>query len=224
MPKKKETLRERNARIRRQNVAFERLSPAKKRVFIAKDVLAQIDLNRIQAVSGVYFESETLNDIVDDVRFEGKSASKQLQTIFRKVETCTACALGSMFLCGVETANKLKLNQTDIVDNRGVVSDDIYTYLSRFFDMRQLVVIESAFEQRNMFAEHRDHSERFDNLTYEEVEEITDEVADAIDFGLIESDATTRLQLIMRNIVANKGTFVPLDVPHRGWITPNYNG
>ena len=223
MTTKKETLEERNARTRRQNEAFERLSAPKKRVSIAHDVLAQIDLNRIRVETGTYFESEVFKKQLFEIMNGEASSSKQLQTVFRKVETCTACALGSMFLCGVETANKLKIRETNLVRMSLLMSEDVYTYLSRFFSMEQLVVIESAFEHRNMLREHRRMSKKFNYLSGKALQSLELEVTDAVTFGNLESNDTIRLQLIMRNIIANRGTFNPKDRPFNGWVTPNYN-
>ena len=63
--------------------------------------------------------------------------------------------------------------------------------LGRFFDIDQLRLIESAFEQSE-----------FGNLDYDLVER-------AVEFGNRYKVHGTRLRAIMQNIIDNRGTFVP---------------
>jgi hypothetical protein len=124
------------ARVERDNRAFAAMPAAKKRVTIAKDVIAWLDLKKLIPTAGTYLET------VATTKVNGYS--------------CNACAVGAMFACQVERTPKLTLEVADYseyhVDDAAEVATRNYCNagmretLGKFFSREQLGLIESAFE------------------------------------------------------------------------------
>jgi hypothetical protein len=185
------------------------MTPAEKRVQIARDVLAQLFSKRLKAEPGVWLSGLKEKNLFTktDVRKD-----PELKEILSKTKQCEGCALGGMFMCAVERADHLKLSQLDAVkelkDNQTtyldahISEDDAFSYMRKFFSQDQLDMIESAFEQGTGACHHYD----------------------AVEFIEGDVDPQTRMRLIMENIVANKGAFRPHEKPVATWITPGYQG
>lgn len=203
------------AQIKASNEAFKKLSGAKKRVLIAKDVLNQLGTGRIRARAGVYLRGEAKAEferIPTDYGYDRivVKADTEVQQLIQSMPSCTACALGSVFACAVSVADDLKVSelrnrphsstgaagmQEAYMDMRG---DEMYTYLERFFSKRQLSLIETAFE-RHPSGDFRDH--------YGEMPKVCKA---AMKFGGRYPRADReRMSAIMRNIIRNKGMFKP---------------
>lgn len=199
----KKLVKRTNARITRANKAFEKMTPAEKRVQIARDVLAQLFSKRLIAESGVWLEGKGGKDL-----FKKSDIQKdaELSDILANTKQCQGCALGGMFMCSVERADNLKVGKLEAVkesDNCNIIAEnDAFSYLRKFFSNDQLEMIESAFEHGNGAAYHGDSAEFLYNI----------------------DDPQTRMRLIMENIVANKGTFRPSKAPVATWTTPGYQG
>lgn len=187
-------------RIKRANARFNKLTKAQKRVAIARDVLKQLDNKRIKATSGIYFKGTA--------RLPEISLETEVQNIIEKTPQCNACALGSMFVCAVNAANRLKVKDLYARSLSPMLVSfsyaDIDKYLSRFFSNRQLSMIESAFECSYM----RDFEDVFyDNDWAADKER---ELAQrCIAFGRTERSDRKRMVKIMKNIIKNNGEFVP---------------
>lgn len=203
-----------NRRISRANKTFEKMTPSEKRVQIARDVLVQLDSKRLTAICGIWLSGKNEKGLFNEVDIK---KNLELKDVLAKVKRCEGCALGGMFMCAVERADKLKLNQLDTVKeiNRpyyyrnsyrdsysdGLISeDDAFSYMKKFFKLDQLNMIESAFENGDGATNH----------------------AYGADFVCGIDDPQTRMRLIMENIVTNKGTFCPDKKPLATWITPGY--
>lgn len=196
-----------NRRIAKDNAAFEKMAPAEKRVTIARDVIAQLAVGRLVATPGMWLTGEDGKDLVDVKK------DVELQTILKKTKVCEGCAMGGLFMCAVERANKLKvsdlINVDDDADGEGslnlseVDGDDTFKYMRRFFSQDQLDMIETAFEVGGGATSAGHESENFAS----DVE-----------------DAGDRMRLIMENIVVNKGKFVPKKLPVQVWRTPGFLG
>jgi hypothetical protein len=206
----KETLKERNARIEAENKRFMKMSRARRRITIARDVLAQLG-TRLLAKRNVYVSMDSLKWLDDSTK------NKQLQTIFKKEKECTVCAVGALFLCGIERANDLKVAEADVNIYSGSIGGQVnFGYLHRFFATDQLQLIEAAFENRDM--------RTCTGLDHDGVEASDGDIDDAIDFGRLFEDDEERLRFIMQNIVVNKGQFVPQKWPHEQWVTEGFKG
>jgi len=208
-----------NRRIREANKKFEALTPSEKRVAIARDVLAQIHLKRLVPTAGVWLDAAhwrglfTKNQVKKDA---------ELRDILKGTKQCEGCALGGMFMCAVERADKLKLSELEsgvmynqevenakengdtidhiTLDDSAISESDAFTYLGRFFSRAQLDLIESCFELNC-------------GTSYTDVGD---------DFCPDEGDASERMRLVMENIVVNKGRFMPEKQPVCHWTTPGF--
>lgn len=217
LAKLKDTVKKNNRRVQRENAVFAKLTPSEKRVHIARDVISQLRLKRLIATPGVWLTGAGGNDLFD----QGEALEKkdvEVQKILKEQKECTGCALGGMFMCAVETANKLKVKdltdfyeptQRDIDDGDTgpelgeIDGDDAFKYLRRFFSAEQLQMIEAAFEQ----GEGAHDGGEAAKLFAENVEEPED-----------------RMRLIMENIIVNKGRFAPHKLPVQEWSTPGFLG
>lgn len=185
--------------LKKREAAFKKMTPAQKRVAIAKDVIAQLDAKLIKAKRGVYFE----NDKVDDLTHRATRSHwdpkiteyvppipelAKLETrdaIMSASQTCSACAVGSIFVAGMLRADKCTLGE------RGGMSE--YNYANKFFTYEQLRHMETVFECGCFY------KEGFNRYGCG--------IGDATQ--LPEASADERLRWIMNNIIKNKGTFKP---------------
>lgn len=178
--------------------AWKKMSISEKRVAIARDVLKQIKKKKILPMHSCY---------VDSIIYKGNSEIRfdqniQLNKITSKIKDCEACAVGSLFLCAIDRNNHFDLKQAKLLhDGSGGYPEiqmspkPIFAYLKRFFTIKQIQLIEIAFEGY--------YSGNFGKniITFKESEK-------AMDFrdGTLLSE---RLVCIMKNIIENKGTFKP---------------
>jgi hypothetical protein len=212
----KKIVSQHNRQVSRTNKAFQALSPAEKRVYIARDVLAQIAMKKLVPTSGVWLTSDTelftKNDVAKD---------PELQDLLKKTKQCEGCAIGGMFMCAVQVADQLKISNLEGVKefkddvkfedadprfaflDSDIQQEDAFKYLRRFFSSNQLAMIETAFEKDGDACHTGDASANF-------VKQI--------------NDPSERMQLIMQNIIVNKGTFRPEKKPVQMWVTPGFIG
>ena len=158
--------------VRRTNRRFDKMTASQKRVQIARDVIKQVELKRVTPTRGVYVENFGVAFPINSSEFSELSKSQ--------LDSCSACALGSMFLSAVDRKNKLSmLNMGSYVPGQhlNLYSDDTRDYLGKFFSQEQLAEIEDSFED-----------DRRDDL----------KVSDK-----------KHMVAIMENIIANGGKFKP---------------
>lgn len=219
-----------NRRIAADNKAFQKMTPAEKRVQIARDVLSQLATKRLFAVSGTWLTGAEGRELFDESDLK---KDPELQQILKKTKTCDGCALGGLFLCAVERANKLKISELScvvpnlesdtgeliIVGGFGALpdEDDTFKYLKKFFTKSQLDLIEYTFEEGNG-AVHDFCCKEFEQASvfFTGGKEVGDKYS-----GLTAHD---RMRLIMENIICNKGTFVVGKRPVMTYITPGFVG
>jgi hypothetical protein len=106
-----------------RNRRFNKMSPEKKRVTIAKDTIAALKTNKVCATVRVY--------LGESARSNGDKLSNNVR--------CQACALGSMFV-GLTTRIK------DLSVKVDSYRQQVVSPLAEYFSPIQLKVIESAFE------------------------------------------------------------------------------
>lgn len=124
-------------RVARNNKRFQKLSPEKQRVAIARDALSQLKAHRLVASQGIYFSA---------VREEDYETGTVLSSA-----VCNVCALGALF-CGLR-------DTTCDEPARGIYTSRLKTDLRQHFSEDNLVEIESAFEGGN-FAKSATQEER----------------------------------------------------------------
>lgn len=181
-----------NKVIKGQNAAFWRMSKTQQRISVAKDVLAQIKAETIRAKPGTYLSTKDLTKV--DV----ENGDAQLSALLPRIESCDACALGSMFKCAVERGDKLKVSESDaaVAEYYGgrvfFWKTAPYEYLGKIFPAAQIHLIESCFERSvDFWTEHS-----------------TDDVPVDVSVYGPRGDRK-RLEMIMKNIIRNRGVFKP---------------
>jgi hypothetical protein len=197
-----EDVKKENRRIARENAKFEKLTAKEKRVQIARDVLAQLALKRLVPTPGVWLNGKSGEGHNTLYTEKDINKDRQLQDVLKGRKTCTGCALGGMFMCAVERANELKISDLNDADE-GIDFDDAMNYLGRFFDGKQLEMIETAFERGDGATSAGD---------------------EALEFCENVEDASERMRLVMENIVVNGGKFVPTKRPKVTYVTPGFTG
>lgn len=160
-------------RIREENDEFVAMTPAQKRVRIAKDVLGWMKVGRLVAKVGIY---------IDLFKEDGRSSYSRSVNGYE----CHACALGSVFAVAVERGAA-----KSPVGLMSLDQESMHARLAEFFDRHQLLMIEDAFESRVDSCNQR----------------ATDFCVDIPKY--IDGNPRLRMERIMRNIIANDGTFVP---------------
>lgn len=178
-------------RIEKRNAAFSRMPNHRKRMAIARDVLAQIEAKRYLAKTGSYVVSRGLNERVygdvHSVRTDehGRAIpqmSLQEALLEDAAAQCNVCALGSAFCSMARLEGGLTLRQVC----------GIHETLTPIFGQNQVALIEYAFEGC--------YSGSGLILTSAENEQCS-RFHDKYD------DDSKRLEAIFTNIVRNKGTF-----------------
>lgn len=170
------------------NAAFFAQSPAQQRVTIAKDVISELRSGRFRASSGLYFEASGFK--ADDA-LDYAEPEDELSDVLTRVDKCNVCALGAVFVCGVQRADNLTVQGAG-----GYQQKDMHEYLSRFFSVSQLHLIETAFEKGEVGSRG-------------DVE--TEEAVAAVGFwrNLTTPNPENRMLAIMENIIRNNGKFKP---------------
>ena len=187
--------------IARRNRVFKAASAAKKRVLIAKDVIEQINAGRYFPSPGTWVEP-TYSDgrWLNIVNTFGEDASVRELFLSEKISMCDCCALGGMFMSCTLYNNQTTAEQfeeevgfggnlPDLVPKRGKISNG----LNKFFDPKQLKLIEAAFEGNIGAFQFRA------SALCEKLYAWSDRYP----------AAEERMIAIMENIVTNKGVFKP---------------
>lgn len=191
--------------FKERNKQFNKLSKAKQRVEIAKDVISI--LNMINVQPGTYFE--TYEDLVEYDGEGNVTTSQEPQEILQSPEVlnqCNVCALGACFISKVRVANKC---DRESLDNAIGDSEKIRSHLSEYFSNKQIELIESAFEQDN-FGGVSDDGYDAPYYDYKIGACVAHkDIKRAISFGNRYRSDENRLKAIMENIVKNKGEFKP---------------
>ena len=185
-----------NAAIEKTNSNFRKATKAQKRVLIAQDVLAQIKVKRYVPESGVCVRAHfSVN--AENVFHES------VQKLFAEkvITTCNVCALGGMFMSCTNLNNNTTVEQlesenlTESVDYGIKLSNG----LNQIFSKKQLILVETYFENGNGWFGENGHTGSTAGEDQDHVEAFYDKYPDDDD----------RLKDIMKNIIANDGTFVP---------------
>ena len=181
------------ARTERANAAFRALNPARKRVAIAKDVLRWLATGKLRPGYG-YLDIPEFYDNQRDIVNGG---------------TCEACAVGSLFACAVERGDAGGTVRRSPTSCRLIGEDatEIHRKLAGIFEPDQLALIEAAFE-----TECRLPIATIQAVLGYEIDRQHPKAQEyfrkAWDF-CPRADRPERMVLIMENIIANKGTFIP---------------
>ena len=190
-----------NAAIKRRETKFWASDKATRRVMIAKDVLAQLDIGKIEAARGVYLMAKVDKSLLvkrfhrDDFPTYDAPAREALTN----APSCTACAIGSVFVSTALVANRCNLRKFSYTQSNGDISFNDKVSSNKHFSVAQLRLMEEAFEVRYVSPSFR--------VRYPSLNQCASSRAGAM--GEKYESAKDRLRAIMENVIANNGTFVP---------------
>lgn len=168
---------------------FNKLPISQKKVLIATDVLKQIKAKKYIAKRGYY---------VDAIIYNG-DYHESVKENFKKLRNCTVCAMGSILVSTTNFKNVLTFDDIDIGSNENSHAWDL---LKDIFEPKEIHLIENCFEG---FDENgcRVAFGRFNMPEDTSVEEVADSYKNKF------NDSEKRLISIMKNIIRNKGKFIP---------------
>lgn len=166
-------------RMKARNKAFAKLTPAKQRVQIAKDVLTQLSMGALVPASR-YFSLGDINDDIESPDLGWTPLAKGSKAVAKKCDLsfvaekvpCTVCGIGSLFVAAAKRADKF--GYRDHISRQAIVK-----YLDPYFTRDVLDQIEGYFEA------HSGNSAWWSRTP------------------------KGRMQAIMNNIITHGGEFVP---------------
>lgn len=187
-----------------KNKKFEAASKDEKRVMIAKDVIAQVRKDFYVPSYGTW---------VAFSKFLPAATSLQEILTKKKDFSCKVCAMGGLMLSAVKYNNSVTLGNdraaaiyyaddsaSDLDDSASDLDDSASKNLRKFFTPSQLDLIEAAFEV----------GEGAVGLPINKISRRYKSTSAAITFGENYPDPKNRIIAIMKNIIKNNGTFVPV--------------
>lgn len=163
--------------IFKANTAYDKASEAQRRVMIAEDALHQLKVRRFVATPGTYVDA---TDLAEEAKLKDDI---QLNTLLHNPalkSPCDVCARGALLLSAVKFRNDVT------IDPEGGTSEE--SFVREFQDNDQLYIIEHAFEDEAYEDDGQSWAEK--HLSSKE-----------------RKDPDKRLELILKNIIRNKGTF-----------------
>lgn len=192
-----------NARVKRRNARFKKMTRKEQRLTIAKDVVDMLRSQKLKPAS-TYLSLGSMGYKLygyEDTK-EGKEALKvdagQVLACAVEMEQCEVCGIGSLFVAAIVRNDKMKLKKFAPAYENGDARELEVEYLSKWFDDDQLDLVEQYYEQNS----HPDLGQRAGGGWVESP------IYDT------ESD-TDRLIMIMENIISNKGRFDPTKGKHK---------
>jgi len=171
-------------KITKNNKSFAKMTPAQRRVAVAKDTLKAIQVGFINPIVGSY--------VLADYNFNKVQFGEDMQTILLELPYCNCCAKGALFVVKVAKFNHCKVDQNlkeDFSDS-GIIGDDgLVSSLDGVFTRRQLNIIENAFEAKYLNGSFKNKVFYKASFLYEHLE------------------PKDRLIAICENIIKNDGDF-----------------
>lgn len=163
-------------------------------VEIARDVLKQLALKKIKAITG---HTVIMHDLQKDMW--GHPTEDELKASFQERfqnngVKCKVCAIGSCLVSMVNLENKCS------IDEMQRYYKTLIPRMRNYFGAKNMALMESAFERRVMWGQSNFWS-------WEEEDEMTPILKAAAQWGRRYKTPTLRLQGIMRNIIRNGGDF-----------------
>ncbi len=157
-------------------IRFKKANKARKRVLIAKDVISQILAKKFIIRSMLY---------VNVPNQEGETVDQN----FVIKNKCECCGIGAAFVSALRLGNKYSTKLG--VYSSELSPSQLHPLLERYFDKKQISLIEACFEK----------------FTQEEGVEDKDEIITK--FWKKYNNSEDRAIGIFENIIKNKGEFIP---------------
>lgn len=176
--------------IKESNKRFDSMTPAERRVAVARDVLKQLNKKKIVASNQgdyVHVNGRVPTSVVDD--------TNTLVTEVFAGTTCKCCARGAMFVSACSLFNAPKLSELRLDEKiKDLNGRDLRLQENQLFTRRQIDMIETAFEGWPI---------------YNSAEKLPADFRNAAEqFYRANPSATKRMRMIMLSIIRNKGEFV----------------
>lgn len=199
-----------------------RKTKAQMRVAIAKDVLKHIATRKIRVESGSYLELER-----NQLRAIEQSANDDpTSTSTAVLKNCSVCAIGAMFVTAFNVHDGLTNNEllsTAVGGWRlGQFERGMLEYLSQWFTVKQLRLMEAAFETAGVNGSSLTTTQYIKARRFQvaEASKMTKSERLALDdrLGVYKSRRTLAierraerklLEAIMQNVIEHDGTFKP---------------
>lgn len=182
------SIEEFNQSIEQSNAAFKKANKKRKIVLLAKDVIERINLKQLKPTTGVVCRLEDKRDV---------KSTDNIKNILPKIKNCECCAKGALFLGYIGRVNEMTVGE--IEDESSHNSAEMQKLL-KIFDDYQLSLIETAFEGHQVIA--RDSKREWIEIEEEVFER-------AVNFYENYRFPKDRLIAICKNLIKNKGTFIP---------------
>ena len=207
--------------VKARNAKYTKMTPAQRRVAIAKDVIDSIQADLLKPQEGVYVSAYTKTCNIE----KGKSLQDSL---LPNIETCECCAKGALFMTKILSFNHYKANSGYELDSEyeetlKIDGPETMKGLNDCFSKKQLDLIENAFECDRMNADFGNRGIFYypwlgrKEMGYEPIyaragamylnyDNWSKQMRD--DLQTYGTEASAKLLEICRNIITHKGTFV----------------
>lgn len=192
--KKKETIAERNSK-------FSKANKVRRKIILAKDVIAQIEAQKFIAKTGSFCTIEEKDTYYNPINSLTKETSLQ-KLINNNKNQCNVCALGGIFTSLISITNNFNINSYQDPNDK----DEFWLRLAEVFTPKELIIIENAFEQGNGFFNTFNNCSNILeswNITEEQFNKIN--TSKAISFGQRYLNLKDRMIAIMSKIIKDKG-------------------
>lgn len=181
-------------RVSRDNKHLQDASTQKKRVMIARDVIAAIQTKRVIPKCGVWMTGRVPDDRINVV-----NKTSSMQKVLRNIPQCSVCALGACFVTAIDRFSGIskaaagihEIDKDD--DDISLNVNHVENALTDYFYEDQMTLIENAFETKSGGTEYAPGK---DGIR-------------ARNFGRRREDVKERMIDIMQNIIDNNGMFIP---------------
>lgn len=121
------------------NQLFESMSPAERRVAIAKDVIVQLKSEQLLAATHEY--------VVPSLsKFWKPDPQQQLCDVYNQT-VCRVCARGALLVAAVKRFNNITVGQFGEPTVYAFTPEAFRNHERQFFDDNQIIEIETAFER-----------------------------------------------------------------------------
>lgn len=172
---------------------FNALSKAEQKVMVAQDVIAQLQAKKYKGNTGSY---------IDRIQLTGKNIWRaqgdDIQENFDKIKSCHVCGIGACIMSITKFKNKLTFG--DIDAGASGMSMSTHRLLKSVFTIKEMTWIEGLFEGGNT---------NYVGMVYDEYPLTYNDIDNCMLFKNRNKSANKRLELIMQNIIDNKGRLVP---------------
>lgn len=123
---------------------YKAMSPADKRITIAKDVIAALNNEIYSAKAGSYINELEVDGEYMYSTSDNSIREKDIQQLLPKMKNCEVCAMGACILSITKYENKLKWG--DVGATKYSMSEKTNSLIKEVFSPEQLVIIEIMFE------------------------------------------------------------------------------